>query len=239
MPNRRFRLLACLIALILTASVTACGGTQSAAPVSSSAAPAASSSEEAVSSASAQSEASPSYDPANPVTSEEKPVYTVGEMTAAVSAPVLVTSAGRSADTSMMASVFKKAGLDCTLDIAPEPSAASAYKTIFVVAGASSKGLGNAGISIQDELTRTENFLKAAKDSGATVVCVHLGGTARRGDQSDQFAQKVMAFSSYLIVVEAGNQDGLFTSYADANNIPYSLLYAVADGATVLKDLFA
>ena len=156
-----------------------------------------------------------------------------------VEGPVLITSIGQSADVSMLDALMKKAGADYTFNATASAEDAAGYKTIILASGASSKGLGAAGISQEDELARAEAIVKTAKDNGITVIAAHLGGAARRGALSDQFNDMALSCASYVLVVEEGNDDGKFTDAATDAGIPISLLYTIADALTPLQEIFA
>lgn len=152
--------------------------------------------------------------------------------------PVLITSIGQSADVSMLDALMKKAGADYTFNATASAEEAAGYKTIILASGASSKGLGAAGISQEDELARAEAIVKTAKDNGITVIAAHLGGAARRGTLSDQFNDLALSCASYVLVVEEGNDDGKFTDAATDAGIPITLLYTIADALTPLQEIF-
>lgn len=57
--------------------------------------------------------------------------------------------------------------------------------------GASVKGFGAAGITVETELARTRAVLAAAQAAGTTVIGVHIGGAERRGCLSEQFIELV------------------------------------------------
>lgn len=97
-----------------------------------------------------------------------------------VSAPVLITSFGQSADVSMLDALMKKVGAEYTFDATASAEDAAGYKTIIIASGASSKGLGAAGISQEDEIARAEAIAQTAKDNDITVIVAHMGGAARR-----------------------------------------------------------
>lgn len=156
-----------------------------------------------------------------------------------VEGPVLITSIGQSADVSMLDALMKKAGADYTFNATASAEDAAGYKTIILASGASSKGLGAAGISQEDELARAEAIVKTAKDNGITVIAAHLGGAARRGALSDQFNDMALSCASYVLVVEEGNDDGKFTDAATDAGIPITLLYTIADALTPLQEIFA
>ena len=156
-----------------------------------------------------------------------------------VEGPVLITSIGQSADVSMLDALMKKAGAEYTFNATASAEEAAGYKTIILASGASSKGLGAAGISQEDELARAEAIVKTAKDNGITVIAAHLGGAARRGTLSDQFNDMALSCASYVLVVEEGNDDGKFTDAATDAGIPITLLYTIADALTPLQEIFA
>ena len=225
-----------LAALTVLSALTGCG---SSAPVSSapasSAASASSEAAPAVSSSEAASvEAAPAADGA-PKTSKENPTFVSGELPK-ISGPVLVTSAGQGGDTEAMDRVLQKAGIEHTLNATASASEVASAKTIFVVVGASMKGLGAAGVSVEQELARAKAALAGASED-AVIICAHIGGEARRGDTSDPFIEMVMPLSDALIAVEGGNADGKLTQLADQEGIPYGLAFSIAGSIDIAKDM--
>ena len=225
-----------LTALTVLSALSGCG---SSAPVSSapasSAASASSEAAPAVSSSEAASvEAAPAADGA-PKTSKENPTFVSGELPK-ISGPVLVTSAGQGGDTEAMDRVLQKAGIEHTLNATASASEVASAKTIFVVVGASMKGLGAAGVSVEQELARAKAALAGASED-AVIICAHIGGEARRGDTSDPFIEMVMPLSDALIAVEGGNADGKLTQLADQEGIPYGLAFSIAGSIDIAKDM--
>lgn len=152
--------------------------------------------------------------------------------------PVLITSIGQSADVSMLDALMKKIGADYSFNATASAEEVAGYKTVILVSGASSKGLGAAGISQEDEIARAEAIVQTAKDNGITVIVAHLGGSARRGTLSDQFNDLALSCASYVMVVEEGNDDGKFTDAATDAGVPITLLYSIADALTPLQEIF-
>lgn len=153
--------------------------------------------------------------------------------------PVLVTSIGQSADVSMLDALLKKVGATYTFNATAPAEEVANYKTVIIAAGASSKGLGAAGISQEDEIARAEAMMKTVEEKEITVILMHLGGASRRGTLSDRFSNMVLEKASYIIMVEDGNKDNKFTEAAVEKKIPITLLNTIADAMIVLKDLFA
>ena len=98
--------------------------------------------------------------------------------------------------------------------------------------------IGAAGISQDQETARAKEFMAAVKKAGVKVICCHIGGATRRGALSDAFADMVLPLSSYILVKEDGNEDGKFTSFAAANNIPITLVYGSKDTVDAFKQIF-
>ena len=155
-----------------------------------------------------------------------------------VAGDVLITSIGQSADVSMLDALMKKVGAEYTFNATAPADEVANYGTLILACGASSKGLGAAGISQEDELARAQAIVDTCKDKGIVVIAAHLGGSARRGALSDQFNDMALTCANYIIVVEEGNDDGKFTDAAVDKGIPVTLVNSIADTLTPLTDLF-
>lgn len=155
-----------------------------------------------------------------------------------IAGDVLITSIGQSADVSMLDALMKKVGANYTFNATASADEVGNYGTLILACGASSKGLGAAGISQEDELARAQAIVDTCKDKGIVVIAAHLGGSARRGALSDQFNDMALTCANYIIVVEEGNDDGKFTDAAVDKGIPVTLVNSIADTLTPLTDLF-
>jgi len=158
--------------------------------------------------------------------------------TAAYELPILLTSAGQAADVLIMKGLCRKAGLAVTLQKSATADSLKNFKTIILVAGGSSKGLGAAKIDVGVEKDRIELLLKAAHTAEIPVLVFHIGGEARRGALSDPF-NKLAALGGQLIVVAAdGDKDDLFKKIAAKNKAEYMHIDKSFDSIEVLKKLF-
>ncbi len=152
--------------------------------------------------------------------------------------PVLISSAGQSADVTLASMLLKKGKIEHkTVAIAKE-SDLEGMKTLMIVPGFSSKGLGAAGISREEELKRVQNLIKAAKDKKIKILMVHLGGKARRGTQSDDFNTMAAESSRTMVVVSQGDEDGLFSKIAKDKKITIHLVEKIALALDPIKALF-
>lgn len=152
--------------------------------------------------------------------------------------PILVTSFGQSADVAMLKALFKKTGVEITFDPVVKADSLGDAKTIFIAAGASTKGLGAAGIKPEEELERAKAIVEAAKSKDMTIIAVHLGGSARRGDLSDQFVTLAVDDADGMIVVAEGNEDDFFTNKSDEKSIPVSIVDSIAKAVDPLTEMF-
>jgi hypothetical protein len=162
-------------------------------------------------------------------------------------APVLVTSCGQSPGPLKLTVFLKRLGIefDYKTDATDKDIASKKYKTVIIVTGASLKGMGAAGVSMKDELTRTAAVIDAAKKGGVLLVGAHIEGMARRsqgaeaGDNSDeQSIDAVCPKSQVLLIRKDGDEDGRFTAIAKKQNIPMVTFEKNLDIEGVLKTLF-
>ncbi len=111
-------------------------------------------------------------------------------------------------------------------------------KTLIIVPGFSSKGLGAAGISQEDEMNRVKTLVNAANGKNIPIVMMHIGGKARRGGQSDGFCQLIAENSKAMIVVAQGNEDDFFTKISKEKGIPMESVEKISFAAEPMGKLF-
>ncbi len=145
-------------------------------------------------------------------------------------APVLLTSCGQSPGPVMLKVILQKIGVPFELDplaTAADLGAGKPYKSVIIVMGASLKGMGAAGISIDEEIGRCGALIAAARKAGIKVIGAHIEGMKRRslgasaGDTTDERSIDAVApVSDILLVNRDGDTDGRFTAIAAAKGIP-------------------
>jgi hypothetical protein len=162
-------------------------------------------------------------------------------------APVLLTSCGQSPGATRVKVFLQRLGVDYDLkdtatakDLSTKP-----YKTLIIVTGSSLKGMGAAGVAIEDELARASALIVEAKKKGITVIGGHVEGMERRaknaapGDNSDEMSiDAVCPKAKFLIVRKDGDEDGRFTALGKKYNVPVLFYNLNAEMATVLKGVF-
>jgi hypothetical protein len=153
--------------------------------------------------------------------------------------PGVLTSVGQSSDIAIV-KVMLNTQLKLGLDYKPTalPADVAGMKTVVVVVGASTKGLGAAGLDIDKEMARAKDLLKAAKAAGARILVMHTGGEARRGKTSNDVISIVAPEADAIVVVAAGNKDKLFNTLAAKKNVPVTEVEKMADAGAAVKALF-
>ncbi|HSK08060.1 MAG TPA: DUF6305 family protein [Vicinamibacterales bacterium] len=161
--------------------------------------------------------------------------------------PVLVTSCGQSPGPLRLTVFMKRLQIDHILkeDASVKDLGAKPYKTLVVVTGSSLKGMGAAGVSIDDEIKRITALINEAKKKGITVVGAHVEGMERRaknaapGDNSDEMSIDAVApKANFLIVRKDGDEDGRFTTLSKTHGIPVVFFEKNTEIQTVLKSVF-
>jgi hypothetical protein len=153
--------------------------------------------------------------------------------------PILLTCAGQSVDIKLAGVLLKRLEIEYVSKPEATPADLKGFKTLIVVPGYSSKGLGSAGISRDGEMKRVEALLASAAEAEIRVMALHLGGKARRGVQSDDFNAKVLRASDLAIIVAQGDEDGFFSDLCKEAGIPLEVVDTIADAMQPLKAAIA
>ena len=170
--------------------------------------------------------------------------------------PVLITSCGQSPGPITLKVIFKmklkfkpKAyeiiELATPEDLKEKMEAGTPYKSLIIVMGASLKGMGAAGISIDDELARTSKLIEEARRQEITIIGAHIEGMKRRargaaiGDNTDELSIDAVAPNSDLLIInKEGNIDGRFTIIANEKKIPMIEVEKTIDLIAEFEKLF-
>jgi hypothetical protein len=175
-----------------------------------------------------------------------------GQTPPKVGLPVLTTSAGQSADVETLNIVMEEAGIkydycdvptvdmlaagvglggrtsaagfhvEVQTDTAKFP-AGTPYKAVIFAIGASLKGMGASGLTLDSEEARLKKLIDFCKQKKILVMAVHIGGESKRGapgSDNERMIDAVAPFADYIVVTKDSNKDGRFTKLAKAKNIP-------------------
>jgi hypothetical protein len=166
--------------------------------------------------------------------------------------PVLTTSAGQSTDVTTLNIVLEEAGVkydycdvptvdmlaagvglggkksgpgfhvEVNTDLAKFPKG-TPYKAVIFAIGASLKGMGASGLTLESEEARLKSLIDYCRQKKIFIMAVHIGGESKRGapgSDNERMIDAVAPFADYLVVTKDSNKDGRFTKIAKDRNIP-------------------
>lgn len=184
--------------------------------------------------------------------------------------PVLTTSAGQSNDVTTVNIVLEEAGIgfdycdvpdvdmmkagvgladkesgpgfhaEVYTDLAKFPKG-TPYGTIIFAIGASLKGMGASGLTIESEEARLKRVIDYCEQNKIFIIAVHVGGTALRGapgSDNEKMIDAVVPFADYVIVTKESNKDARFTKIAQSKKVPLTEVDYALDLVGILKQVF-
>lgn len=152
--------------------------------------------------------------------------------------PILITDVGQGNSSKLVEALIKRAGdFEYTSESTATADQLEGIKTLIIGVGASSKGLGAAGLNADQEYERAKALLSAAKEKDIPVIGVHIGGVPRRGELSDRFNKQVLEGSSVFVAWQGGNEDGFFTDAAKDSSVPLVITEGKRDVGSELTTL--
>jgi len=184
--------------------------------------------------------------------------------------PILTTSAGQSTDVTTLNIVLEEAGLGydyCdvpTVDmikagvgLAGQESAegfhvevntdldkfpnGTPYKTVIFAIGASLKGMGASGLTIDAEEKRLTEIIEYCNQNNIFKIAIHVGGVSKRGapgGDNERMIDAVAPYADYIIVTVDSNKDGRFNEIANEKGIPLTQIEYALDLVDILKQVF-
>ncbi|MFC2168460.1 DUF6305 family protein [Acidobacteriota bacterium] len=115
------------------------------------------------------------------------------------------------------------------------------YKTVIIAIGATLKGMGASGLTVDDEVDRLKEIIDYCKQNNIFLIGAHVGGSSKRGQpggDNERMIDAVAPFVDYLIVTDDGNKDGRFDKIAEDKNIPLTRIEYALELVDILKTVF-
>ncbi|MFB0564068.1 MAG: DUF6305 family protein, partial [Candidatus Aminicenantaceae bacterium] len=115
------------------------------------------------------------------------------------------------------------------------------YKTVIFAVGASLKGMGASGLTVDAEVSRLEKIIEYCKEKKIFIIAVHVGGASKRGapgSDNERMIDAVAPFADYLVVTGDSNKDGRFTNIAKEKGIPFTQIEYALDLVDIFKQVF-
>lgn len=184
--------------------------------------------------------------------------------------PVLTTSAGQSPDVNTLNIVCEEAGImydycdipdvdmiregvglggkesqpgfhvEINTDLEKYPEGTD-YKTIMFAIGASLKGMGASGLTVDEEVNRLKNIIEYCKQNDIFIIGIHVGGVSKRGapgSDNERMISTVAPHADLLIVTKDSNKDGRFTEISKKNEIPLKEIDYALNLVPLLEEIF-
>ena len=152
--------------------------------------------------------------------------------------PIAITPPGQAPEIAIIALLAGRIDLEMKKDNFLQVEGLADIKTLIIVIGGSGKGLGSAGVDLQDEVKRANQLIAACKEKGIKIIGMHLGGEDRRGANSQVMIDLVTPQCDYVVVRSDGNKDGLFTKICTEKKIPLTEVEKTLEVTDILKALF-
>ncbi len=160
--------------------------------------------------------------------------------------PLLITNAGQGPGGKMARLLVMRSQTveewDYNAEPEPEDIEGKGYKTMLVVIGSSSKGLGASGITIDDEIDRLNLMIEKAKELDIQIIAAQIEGKARRdreGGPNERSIDAIAPHADYLIVKEDADFDDKFTKIAEENEIPMTVIEDSVELTEVVKAMYS
>jgi hypothetical protein len=184
--------------------------------------------------------------------------------------PVLTTSAGQSNDVNALNIVMEEAGikydycdvptvemLQAGVGLGGKQSAegfhveintdtakfakGSPFKTVIFAIGASLKGMGASGLTVDAEEARLKKLVDYCRKNKIFIIAVHVGGEATRGpagSDNERMIDAVAPFADCIIVTKDSNKDGRFTKIVQKSKAPLTQVDYTLGLVDVFKKMF-
>jgi hypothetical protein len=117
----------------------------------------------------------------------------------------------------------------------------SPYKTMIFAIGASLKGMGASGLTVDSELKRLKSLIEYCEKNDIFIIAVHAGGESKRGasgSDNEKMIDAVAPFADYIIAVEDSNKDGRFTKITEEKKIPFTQVKYALNIVDLMKKVF-
>lgn len=116
------------------------------------------------------------------------------------------------------------------------------YKTIIFAIGASLKGMGASGLTVDSEIKRLSELIDFSKKNKIFIIAIHAGGESKRGaagSDNEKMIDAVAPFADYLIAVKDSNKDGRFSKIAQEKGIPFTEVNYALNIVQLMKQVFS
>jgi hypothetical protein len=197
-------------------------------------------------------------------------ILLAGQAPPKIGLPILTTSAGQSTDVTTLNIVLDEAGVpydycdvptpemvadgvglggresgpgfhvESTTDPAKYP-AGTPYKAVVFAIGASLKGMGASGLTLDSEEARLKKVIDFCKSKKIFIMAVHIGGESKRGpagSDNERMIDAVAPYADFIVVTKDSNKDGRFTKLAQSKGIKLTEIEYALGLVDIVKQVF-
>lgn len=160
--------------------------------------------------------------------------------------PLVVTTCGQSPGSLMAQQLAKREGIAVERHdllqveyLIEKHEAGEGFNTLMITIGTSGKGLGAAGIDMNDEEERINALIEEAKNQGMVIIGGQIEGEERRVDSGDERSMEIVAPQVDILIVHVGaNKDNYYTDLAEEKGLPIYYIEGTMETAEPLKQIF-
>lgn len=125
--------------------------------------------------------------------------------------------------------------------ISSEEPEGTHFKTLWIALGASLKGMGASGLSVDDEVKRLKTLTDYAKENDIKILTFAIGGEIRRGlegSPNEAMIDAVAPLSDLIVVTAETNMDDRFDKIAEEYGIPLIEVESAFDLLDTIPEIF-
>ncbi len=115
------------------------------------------------------------------------------------------------------------------------------FKTLVIALGASLKGMGASGLSVNDEVSRINKLIDHAKKENIKIVVFAIGGEIRRGlpgSVNEAMIDAIIPSCDMVVVTAETNLDKRFDKIAQENNVTLIEVESAFDLLDKIPEIF-
>lgn len=115
------------------------------------------------------------------------------------------------------------------------------YKTAVFVMGASLKGMGASGLTVETEVKRLKDNIDWAKKNNVLIIGMHVEGKSLRGkpgSDNEAIIDAVLPSCQMVIATAGSDYDNRFSDFAAANKIPCEIVKSTTAIVPVFQEIF-
>jgi len=125
--------------------------------------------------------------------------------------------------------------------VSSKEPAGTTFKTLWIALGASLKGMGASGLSVDDEVGRLKELIDYAKKNNIKILSFAIGGEIRRGlpgSPNEAMIDAVAPYSDLIVVTADTNMDDRFNKIAEEHGIPLIEVESAFDLLDTIPEIF-